>query len=128
MLMSHIELFTRAGECCCYTGHIEEALALIQVTFDKAWSSVDKAPLWILQSRIYTQSGDTQAAFWALKKCLGSLGLELEDEISWQKCDIQFYELCAQLRAIDTAELLQRPMTADKNVAAIGGLSDPNYQ
>ncbi|KAI9791180.1 MAG: hypothetical protein M1816_004172 [Peltula sp. TS41687] len=117
-----LDLFTRSGECCCYTGHIEEALSTIQVTFDKARSPRDKASSWIVQSRIFTQSGNTQAAFRALKQCLGSLGLSIEDEVTWEQCDVQFHELCAQLQSIDRAELLERPQSTDRNVVAMGAV------
>lgn len=76
-----------------------------------------------MQSRIFTQSGDTGAAFAALRQCLGSLGLTIEDNVTWEQCDVQFYELCTQLQSIDRAELLARPQSTDRNVIAMGGSS-----
>ena len=116
------ELFTRSAECWWYTGHVEEALAALQTIFEKARSSIDKAPSWILQSRIYTQAGDTKAAFRALKQCLELLGLNIEDEISWEQCDVQYHGLYSQLQSMDRAKLLGIPSSMDRNVVAMGGL------
>ncbi|KAI9807747.1 MAG: hypothetical protein M1826_004457 [Phylliscum demangeonii] len=117
-----LDLFTSCGECCCFTGHIEDALATLETTFEKARTPVDKAPSWIIQSRIYVQSGDTRAAFRALKQCLASLGLSVEGNVSWEQCDSQFHRLCSQIQSIGPAKLADSSPSSYHRVATMGAV------
>ena len=114
-------LYTRLSESWWYAGQVNEALTALQTIFEKAKSPVDKVHAWVLQSRIYTQTGDAYTAFRSLKLCLGSLGLDFEADLSWEQCDAQFHKTCAHIRATGPNELLQRPTIWDPNVEALGG-------
>ena len=114
-------LYTHLSESWWYAGQATEALNALQTTFERARNPVDKVHAWVLQSRIYTQSGDGYAAFRSLKLCLGSLGLDFEADLSWEQCDAQFHKTCAHIRAAGPDKLLQRPAIRDPNVEALGG-------
>lgn len=88
-----LDIYTRAAELFWFQGCPSEALSLLDLTFEHARTAVDKAPSWILQSRILTQRGDTLAAFDALKTSLAELGLEFERKTSWDACDEDYHNL-----------------------------------
>ena len=58
-----LELYTRAAELYWYQGQSSEALVLLASTFARARTAADKAPSWMIQSRLYSQRGDLLAAF-----------------------------------------------------------------
>ncbi|KAF4301373.1 hypothetical protein GTA08_BOTSDO10712 [Botryosphaeria dothidea] len=116
-----LNIFTRSAECYWYQGFFEPALGLCQAIFTNAKSAVDKAPSWVLQSRIFAMRGDSFAAFEALKQCLTDLGVQVPDK-SWEECDSQFQSLCAVLQQNDREELLSRPLTADSKLLAMGAV------
>lgn len=116
-----LNIFTRSAECYWYQGFFEPALGLCQTIFTNAKSAVDKAPSWVLQSRIFAMRGDSFAAFEALKQCLTELGVQVPDK-SWEECDTQFQSLCAVLQQNDREELLSRPLTTDSKLLAMGAV------
>lgn len=115
-----LQLFTRLSECLWLTGHIPEALSALQTTLDKARSAIDRAPSWVLQSRVFAQSGNATGAFEALKASLKQLGLDVRDEVTWEECDAEFNRLCAKLDGMDRQELLKRPLKEDPTLTAMG--------
>ncbi|KAI9761553.1 MAG: hypothetical protein M4579_000944 [Chaenotheca gracillima] len=117
-----LQLYTRTAECWWLTGNMSEALTLLQLTFRHARTPVDKTPSWILQSRIFSRTGDSHAAFHALKKCLIDLGLEFDNEPTWEQCDVEFKELCVLLQQVDRAELIAKPLISDANFVAVGAV------
>ncbi|KAH7064690.1 putative histidine kinase HHK1p [Macrophomina phaseolina] len=116
-----LNIFTRSAECYWYQGFFEPALGLCQTIFTNAKSAVDKAPSWVLQSRIFAMRGDSFAAFEALKQCLTELGVEILEK-SWEECDTQFQSLCAVLQKRDREQLLSRPLTDDTKLLAMGAV------
>lgn len=58
-----LAVYTKTAELYWYQGQFQEAHRLIASTFSGARTAVDKAPLWILQSRLFAQRGDLTAAF-----------------------------------------------------------------
>lgn len=58
-----LSVYTRAAELYTYQGQHSKAQRLISATFDRARTGSDKAPAWILQSRLSARRGDTSAAF-----------------------------------------------------------------
>jgi tetratricopeptide (TPR) repeat protein len=103
-------------------GQYQEAKQLLKIVFDKAKTPIDKAPAWVLQSRIYAQEGDSPAAFDALKQCLAALDIEVDDNPSFQKCDAEFERLSLKIQSIDTEQLINKAMTKDSNLAAVGAV------
>ena len=88
-----LEVFTKAAEIYWFQGRPSEALRLLESTFEYARTAADKAPSWILQSRIFTQRGETLAAFDTLKTSLAELGLDFEMKTSWEQCDQDYNNL-----------------------------------
>ena len=88
-----LDIHTKAAEILWYQGQTTEALRILSSLSQNARTAADKAPSWILQSRISTQKGDTLTAFRALKTSLAELGLEFEMETSWEVCDTEYQGL-----------------------------------
>lgn len=116
-----LPLYTKSAETLWYQGNSIGALELLQSTFSNARTAADKAPSWILQSRLFAQRGDSHGAFRSLNSSLSELGLEI-GETSWEECDIEFWKLRKQLQAVDQDELLGRPASSDQNITAMGAV------
>jgi signal transduction histidine kinase/CheY-like chemotaxis protein/tetratricopeptide (TPR) repeat protein len=117
-----LQLHTRAAECYLYMGQYENAKQLLGNVFTHAKTPVEKAPAWVLQSRIYSQEGDAPSAFRALKSCLAGLDVEVDDEPSFEKCDAEFERLVYKIQSVDKDELVNRGMTKGSNLAAVGAV------
>lgn len=117
-----LQLYIRAAECHLYMAHYHEAKRLLLNACNGAKTPVDKAPAWILQSRVFSQEGDSPAAFQALKRCLADLGIELDSSPSFSKCDAEFERLSLKIQSIDAEDLIHKPMTKDSNMAAVGAV------
>lgn len=98
----------------------DEALALIKKTFAHARDPCDMASSYILMSRVHAVRGDSFGAFQALRDCLALLGSPIPPT-TWEECDAEFQELCAQLQSVDKEELLSRPpSTNDRQLMTLG--------
>ncbi|MCJ1382478.1 hypothetical protein MMC17_005591 [Xylographa soralifera] len=115
-----LEVFTKAAEVTWYQGRPSEALRLLESTFKHARTAADKAPSWILQSRIFTQRGETLAAFDTLKMSLAELGLEFDKKTSWKQCDEDYLNLQTQLESMEIIELVEKPLSQDRRIIAMG--------
>jgi signal transduction histidine kinase/predicted ATPase/CheY-like chemotaxis protein/serine/threonine protein kinase len=117
-----LTLYIRAAECYLYMGQYHEAKRLLTTIFSHAKTPVDKAPAWVLQSRVFAQEGDSIAAFRALKQCLSALDIHVEDAPTFAKCDAEFERLTLKIRSFDVEELTNKHMTKDSNLAAVGAV------
>ncbi|KAI1003063.1 hypothetical protein K3495_g5139 [Podosphaera aphanis] len=117
-----LQLHTRAAECYLYTESYSEATKLLEAVFSCAQTEVEKAPAWVLQSRIFAQKGSPRAAFSALKACLTGLGITLEDEPNYEKCDRDFEILIVKIQSTDLEALVNQPMDHDSNLSAVGAV------
>ncbi|KAG9234466.1 HHK1, histidine kinase-group X protein [Amylocarpus encephaloides] len=117
-----LEMHIRAAECYLYLGQFSDAKSLLAVVFSNASTPVDKAPAWILQSRVLAQEGDTPAAFQALKQCLAALDISVDDDPSFEKCDREFERLTVQIESLEVETLLSRPLVKDNNLVAVGAV------
>jgi len=117
-----LALYTRAAECYHYMSRYDEAMSLLSVVFSGAKTAVDKAPAWILQSRVYAQRGDSSAAFQALKRCLLALGIEVDDNPTFEKCDAEFERLSLKIQTADRNELLTKKLPKESNLASVGAV------
>lgn len=116
-----LSLFTQAAETCWYQGEEDSSLALLQTIFKNAHDAVDRAPGWMIRSRIFAVKGDSSAAFQALTECLADLGLRIP-EMSWVDCDKEFHRLRLLLQSTDKNELLTRPLTTDRTLTTMGSV------
>jgi signal transduction histidine kinase/tetratricopeptide (TPR) repeat protein len=117
-----LQLYTRAAERYLYMGEYQEALRLLLTVSANAKTPVDKAPSWILQSRVFAQEGNSTAAFQALKKCLVALDIEVDDNPSFEKCDAEFNRLTKEIQSIDMDIIVNKPMDRESNLTAVGAV------
>ncbi|CAD6445473.1 3802c688-4c3b-4dd0-a545-8df77b654adc [Sclerotinia trifoliorum] len=117
-----LQLYTRAAECYLYMGHYQETKRVLAIIFENAQTPVDKSPAWVLQSRAFSQEGDSFSAFEALKQCLSALNIEVDEKPSFEKCDLEFERLSSQIRSIDQKLVIDKPMMKDSNLAAVGAV------
>lgn len=117
-----LQLYIRAAECYLYMGNYFEAKRLLRVVFENARTPVDKAPAWVLESRVFAQEGDSSSAFDALKQCLGALDIAVDNDPSMEKCDAEFERLSLKIQSMDPEELINKPMTKDSSLPAVGAV------
>ncbi|THV44376.1 hypothetical protein BGAL_0658g00010 [Botrytis galanthina] len=117
-----LQLYTRAAECCLYMGQYQETKRLLAIIFRNAKTPVDKSPAWVLQSRTFSQEGDSRSAFEALKQCLAALDIEVDGNPSFEKCDYDFKRLSSEIQSIAATLVIDKPMMEDSNLAAVGAV------
>ncbi|ENH68716.1 Hybrid signal transduction histidine kinase K [Fusarium oxysporum f. sp. cubense race 1] len=117
-----MQLYLRAAECYLYMGQYTAANEILNTIFKNGKSPFDKAPAYVLQSRIYAQSGDSASALVSLKDCLVGLGVTVDDEPSFQKCDEKFERLSIQIQTMGRGELLNYKQAEDPSVAPVGAV------
>ncbi|KAF8862872.1 HHK1, histidine kinase-group X protein [Acephala macrosclerotiorum] len=117
-----LHLHTRAAETYLYMGQYTEAKNLLETVFAKAKTPIDKAPAWVLQSRVYAQESDSPAAFRSLKLCLNALEIHVDDQPTFEKLDNEFERLSLKIQTMEPDELVNRVMTKDSNFAAVGAV------
>ncbi|KXX77671.1 Two-component system protein A [Madurella mycetomatis] len=117
-----LQLYLQAAECYLYMGHQNAASVLLQTIFDRAKTALDKAPAWVLQSRIFAQNGDSQQALGSLRQCLRALDVGLDEDPTMDKCDEQFERLCVRIRAMEREHVLSPPCSTDPMLASVGAV------
>lgn len=117
-----IQLYFRAAECNLFMGNLPTANDFLTVIFNNARSSIDKAPAYVLQSRIFAQTGNSLAALISLKECLGILGVKITEEPSYEKCDKRFHKLVTKIQQMDRSTLVNAPKALDPNMASVGAV------
>lgn len=117
-----MQLYLRAAECALFMGHHAAANSLLSTIFKCARSALDQAPAYVLQSRIFAQSGDADSTLGSLKECLISLGVNLEDEPTFEKCDKWFETLATKIQAMDQTELMAEREPTETPVESIGAV------
>ena len=115
-----INVYTKTAEMYWLQGRKPESQILLQSVLRHARSAADKAPAWVVQSRIHAQNGDLTAAFNALKQSLVELGLDFERQTTWAACDVEYRQVSKQLEEMDTKTLLDMPVSKESRVAAMG--------
>lgn len=117
-----MQLYLRTAECHLFMGQLSLANDLLSTLFANAKSAIDKAPAYVLQSRIFAQNGNALAAFISLKECLAALGVPLEDEPTYEKCDKKFHKLAKQVQGMDRQALLSPKQKTAPVTASIGAV------
>jgi len=117
-----LNLYVRASECYLYMAQNDQTRDLLAKVFENARTAVDKAPAWILQSRVFATEGDSVSAFKALKQCLGALDIRVDDTPTFEKCDAEFERLIIKIQSLDVEELTGRNMIKGSNLTAVGAV------
>ncbi|KAG9258980.1 putative histidine kinase HHK1p [Emericellopsis atlantica] len=117
-----IQLYLRSAECHIFMGQHQRAHEVLAVIFRNAKTAVDRAPAYVLQSRVFSQSSNVEAAVVALRECLATLDVELDDEPTYEKCDEKFEILSARILTTNRATLMNLDHAEDCNLASIGAV------
>ncbi|CAK7209152.1 Chk1 protein kinase [Sporothrix bragantina] len=132
-----LQLYVRAAECYLYVGHQSLANSILDTIYQCAKLAIDKAPAWIIQSRIHAQNGNADLALSCLKGSLKDLGVSVVDDPMFEQCDRDYEKLVEQIKGMDRLDLQSRATSEDPNMASIGAVlaeaasiswwSDGNY-
>ncbi|KAK4202615.1 putative signal transduction histidine-protein kinase [Triangularia verruculosa] len=101
-----LQLHRRAAECYLYMGRPSSANLLLQTMIDHARSALDKTPAWVLQSRIFAQSGDSAQALTSLRQCLRAFGMNVDERPTMEACDKQFEKLSVKIQAMGRQDVM----------------------
>lgn len=117
-----LQLYLRAAECYLYVGHHSLANGILATIYRCAKLAIDKAPAWIIQSRIYAQDGNASLALDCLKGCLKDLGVSVTEKPTYEQCDHDFEKLAARIQGMDRLDLQSPPNSDDPTLASIGAV------
>ncbi|KAL1901483.1 Chk1 protein kinase [Sporothrix stenoceras] len=117
-----LQLYLRCAECYLYVGHQTLANGILATIYKCAKLAIDKAPAWIIQSRIEAQNGNVKDALDHLKKCLKDLGVSVTDNPTYEQCDKDFEKLSARIKGMDKLDLQSPPNSDDPVMASIGAV------
>ena len=117
-----LAVYTKAAELYWHEGQFTEADSLLTAIIVNARTATDKAPAWVIHSRVLARQGNLTAAFDALKTSMAELGLMSSQNptTSWEICDTMYEGLRKRLGAITEAEIIERPMDTSPGRAALG--------
>lgn len=116
------QLHLQAAECSLYMGSQDEGNAQLRVVFEHARTPLDKASAWVLESRIFAQTGDSAQALNSLRQCLVALGVELDDHPTYEKLDQQFERLSVKIQTTDRKEVLSPRGVLDPTLGELGAV------
>lgn len=117
-----IQLYLRAAECTLFMGHHAAANGVLSTIFKSARSALDKAPAYVLQSRIFAQSGDAESTLNSLKDCLVALGVKVDQTPTYEKCDEWFEKLSVKIQTTSRDSLLVAKEPMDATLSSIGAV------
>jgi signal transduction histidine kinase/predicted ATPase/CheY-like chemotaxis protein/serine/threonine protein kinase len=117
-----LQLYLQAAECYLFMGHHSAASVLLQTIFDRARTELDKAPALVLQSRIFSQSGQETQAVASLKQCLKALDVDLDEQATMETCDDRFERLCVKIQAMERQEVLNPASSNDAMLSSVGAV------
>lgn len=117
-----LQVHTAAAECYLYLGHYLEAEPLLLSLLHNARSVVDKTPAWILQSRMFTQKGNTTRAFQTLKQCLSALDVGVADNTTFVECDAKFARLRDEILSMGHDHIVNKLAVGGRVLSAVGAV------
>ena len=117
-----MQLYLRGAECHLFMGQLSAANDLLSTLFANVKTAIDKAPAYVLQSRIFAQNGNALAAFISLKECLSALGVQLDEDMTYETCDKRFRALAAKVQGMDRQALVSARTKTDKITSSIGAV------
>ncbi|KAL9586432.1 MAG: hypothetical protein Q9203_003864 [Teloschistes exilis] len=117
-----LDVFTRAAQLHWHQGLPERAMQLAAEALEATTIASDRAPVWIITSRLLSQQGDVAEAFQALKTSIIELGVEWEKSLTLERLDIQFDELRRRVQEADRSNTLVKPLLQDPARACLGAV------
>ncbi|KAF1983499.1 hypothetical protein K402DRAFT_382601 [Aulographum hederae CBS 113979] len=116
-----LTLYTRTAECFWYETMFEKTLGLLQVIFERAKDAVDRAPAWVIQSRVYAARGDSYTSAQTIRDGLADLGFHIPDP-TWEQCDTDYHQLVARLGSMDIDKLIEQSASTCPCLSTMGPL------
>jgi signal transduction histidine kinase/CheY-like chemotaxis protein len=118
-----LQIYTGAAECYLYCGQGQDARHLLTSVSSNAKTALDSATSWILQSRAFTQEGNSTSAFHALRECLSALNVKVDGEPTFPACDVEFKRLCQEIQSSSKTSLVKEPIDEENpHLAAVGAV------
>ncbi|KAJ6016778.1 hypothetical protein N7451_000157 [Penicillium sp. IBT 35674x] len=117
-----LQIYTSAAECYLFQGQHDEASHLLHAILSNARNPIDKAPAWILQSRMLAQLGDSTGAFNSLRECLTALDITIDEDPTFFKCDKELRRLCEAVSAVQSEAILETDLVEHPTLAAAGAV------
>ena len=114
--------YTKAAELYWHQDQVVEAQNLLDSIFAGARTASDKAPAWILQSKMFAQAGNMAGSFSSLKTSLLELGLDLSESPTWASCDKECHELREVIQGANFTDMVSKTLDADRNMVALGAV------
>ena len=117
-----LSMYTEAAELFWHQGCFTNAQNALDMIFANALTTAQKAPAWILQSKLFAQSGNMSGSLTALKTSLMELGQTFESEPTWERCDRDFGRLRSILDGENLGKLLEKALSTNPDVIAMGSV------
>ena len=117
-----LSLYTKAAELYWHQDQVVKAQNLLDSIFAGARTASDKAPAWILQSKLFAQAGNMAGSFSSLKTSLLELGLDLADNPTWASCDEECRDLRKLVQEANFVDIVGKALDADRNMVALGAV------
>ncbi|KAL8762589.1 MAG: hypothetical protein Q9184_001443 [Pyrenodesmia sp. 2 TL-2023] len=117
-----LDVFSRAAQLYWHQGDIERAMRLASDALEATSSPADRAPLWIITSRLLSQQGDLAGAFQALKTSMVELGVDWQRSLTLDELDVQFENRKRRVLEADEANTLIKPPIEDPARAPLGAV------
>lgn len=114
--------YTKAAELYLHQDQVVKAQNLLDSIFAGARTASDKAPAWILQSKLFAQAGNMAGSFSSLKASLLELGLEFSDSPTWASCDRECHELRKMVQKADFTVITGKTLDPNRNMVALGAV------
>lgn len=115
-----LALHMEAAQLYWHQNRYIDAQNVLDVVFANARTPVDRAPAWIYQAKLFFHRGNMDASFTALKTSLIELGLSFDAEPTLESVDKDFHDLRDHLQKLDPEDIIERPISNDPNVKAMG--------
>ncbi|KAL8947130.1 MAG: hypothetical protein Q9222_006554 [Ikaeria aurantiellina] len=117
-----LAVFTKAAQLSWHEGQTESAMRLTSDVLEATNNPADRAPVWIITSRILSQQGDIAGAFQALKTSMIELGVDWQRALTLEELDVQFDDLRSRVQEADRADNLIKPLIQDAARAPLGAV------
>ena len=115
-------LYTKAAELYWHQDQVIEAQNLLDSIFAGAHTASDKAPAWILQSKLFAQAGNMAGSFSSLKTSLLELGLDLADNPTWESCDKECHDIRKMVQEANFVDIISKALDANRDMVALGAV------
>ena len=117
-----LEVYTKAAELYWHQGQFSDADRLLHDTIINSRTAPDRAPAWVIQSRLLARQGNLTAAFDALKTSMAELGMTstTNPTYSWDICDTMYEDLRKRILITEETDIVRRPIDSGPDRTSLG--------